>query len=196
MGKHQSLENEPRLVYELSKGNILAFNTLYREYGKRIYKFSYRYLRSAEEAEEIVQEVFTRIWEKRKDLKESLSFKSYVFTITFNIIRRHFKVRAMMDDYLQHKGWSDHDLQTTEKIDFNSLNQYVKALVDKLPDRRKQIFIKSRYEGLNTMEIATELKISSKTVENQLTDALRFIRSHLKNENFKLILYVLIFYNV
>jgi len=59
----------------------LAFNTLYKEYSGRLYRFAFGYLKSEEEAEELVQEVFTIIWEKRADLKEELSFKSFLFTI-------------------------------------------------------------------------------------------------------------------
>ena len=67
--QYVTLKNEPLLVRNLSKGNLLAFNTLYKEYSGRLYRFAYGYLKSEEEAEELVQEVFTRIWEKRTDLK-------------------------------------------------------------------------------------------------------------------------------
>ena len=82
--------SEARFVYNLSKGNLLAFNTLFNEYSGRLYRFAYGYLKSEDEAEELVQEVFTIIWEKRAELKEELSFKSFIFTIAFNIIRKHF----------------------------------------------------------------------------------------------------------
>ena len=89
------------MVRNLSKGNLLAFNTLYKEYSGRLYRFALGYLKSEAEAEELVQEVFTIIWEKRADLKEELSFKSFLFTIAFNIIRKHFRTKAYLSEYFK-----------------------------------------------------------------------------------------------
>ena len=71
--------------------------------------------------------------------------------------------------------------------------QYVSELVEKLPDRRKEIFIKSRFEGYSVKEISEELKLSHKTVENQLTNALKFIRAGLHEENIGLVLFFFLF---
>ena len=95
------IESESMLVRNLSKGNLLAFNTLYKEYSGRLYRFAFGYLKSEAEAEELVQEVFTIIWEKRADLKEELSFKSFLFTIAFNIIRKHFRTKAYLSEYFK-----------------------------------------------------------------------------------------------
>jgi len=181
------------LVRNLSKGNILAFNTLYKEYGGRLCRFAYGYLKSEAEAEELVQEVFTIIWEKRANLKEELSFRSFLFTIAFNIIRKHFRTKAYMTEYFKIGTSTDPDMQTSQKITFNSLYQYITELVNQLPDRRREIFMKSRFEGLSIKEISEKLKISHKTVENQLTDALKFIRTNLNRESFSAILFLIVF---
>jgi RNA polymerase sigma-70 factor (family 1) len=174
---------EPLLVRNLSKGNILSFNTLYNEYSGRLYRFALGYLKSEAEAEELVQEVFTIIWEKRADLKEELSFKSFLFTIAFNIIKKHFRTKAYLSEYFKTRINTDQDIQTSQKIVYDSLYQFISELVNQLPYRRKEIFIKSRIEGLSIKEIADELMISHKTVENQLTDALKFIRTNLNRES-------------
>jgi RNA polymerase sigma-70 factor (family 1) len=171
------------LVRQLVNGNILAFNTLFRKYSSRLYRFAIGYLKSDDEAEELVQEVFTKVWEKRKDLKEELSFKFYLFTIAFNLIRKHFRTKARLAEYFNAGLRDEADLQTSQQIAYNSLFQYINELVNQLPERRKKIFIKSRFEGLSIKEIAEELNISHKTVENQLTDALRFIRTNLNKES-------------
>jgi RNA polymerase sigma-70 factor (family 1) len=186
-------ESESILVHNLSKGNLLAFNTLYRAYSGRLYRFALGYLKSEAEAEELVQEVFTRIWEKRKDLKKELSFKSFLFTISFNIIRKHFRTKAYLSDYLKNGTASEQDMQTSQKILFDSLYQYINELVNKLPARRKEIFIKSRFEGLCIKEIAEKMKISHKTVENQLSDALKFIRTNLNRESLPVVLFFMLF---
>jgi len=191
--KYQSVENEAQLVKSLSKGNLLAFNTLFREYSGRLYRFAYGYLKSEAESEELVQEVFTKIWEKRAELKKELSFKSYLFTIAFNIIRKHFRTRKYISEYFKSRIWDDLDTETSQKITYDSLYQYITELVNQLPERRKEIFIKSRFEGLNIKEIAEELKISHKTVENQLTDALKFIRANFNREIISIISFFILF---
>jgi RNA polymerase sigma-70 factor (family 1) len=189
-----SIKNdESILVRELSKGNILAFNTLFREYSGRLYRFSFGYLKSKGDSEELVQDVFTKIWEKRSDLKGELSFKSYIFTIAFNLIRKHFRSKAQISEYFKSRINDDSDMQTSQKITCDSLNQYINDLVDHLPEKRKEIFIKSRFEGSSIKEIAEELKISHKTVENQLTHALKFIRTNLTRENIPVLLYFILF---
>ena len=139
-------KNERLIVRNLSKGNLLAFNTLYNEYSGRLYRFAYGYLKSQDEAEELVQEVFTIIWEKRATLKEELSFKSFLFTITFNIIKKHFRTNSYLSEFYKNNTGSDIDTQTSQNISYNSLYQYITELVNQLPERRKEIFIKSRFE--------------------------------------------------
>jgi len=189
----RTIKNESLLVHNLSKGNLLAFNTLYKEYSGRLYRFALGYLKSEAEAEELVQEVFTKIWEKRADLKKELSFKSFLFTIAFNIIRKHFRTKTYLSEYFKTGIISDLDMQTSQKITYDSLYQYITELVNQLPARRKEIFIKSRFEGLSINEIAEKLKISHKTVENQLTEALKFIRTNLNRENIPVILFFILF---
>lgn len=186
-------KEEVAFVKELSSGNILAFNTLFKRYSGRLYRFAYGYLKSEEESEELVQEVFTIIWEKRSELKEALSFKSYLFTISFNIIRKHFRKQAYKAGYLNSGLFSESDLHTSENIIYDSAYQYINELIDKLPRRRKEIFIKSRFEGMKIQEIADELKISHKTIENQLTETLKYLRKNLKKEDIILILFFILF---
>ncbi|HRT47934.1 MAG TPA: RNA polymerase sigma-70 factor [Bacteroidales bacterium] len=193
MIKFRDIENEEFLVRSLSKGNILAFNTLFKEYSGRLFRFANGYLRSEAEAEEIVQEVFTIIWEKRKDLKDELSFKSYLFTIAFNIIKKHFRRKTYLAEYLNSEIYSDLDISTTDKIDYDSVCDFIRKLVDRLPDRRREIFIKSRFEGLSIKELSEELGISHKTVENQITAALKFLKENLKHEFLPAVLFFFLF---
>jgi len=181
MGK-QDTETEQKLVVNLSQDNILAFNSLYKIYSVRLYRFAFSYLKNEAEAEELVQEVFTTIWEKRTELDPDLSFRSFLFTIAFNIIKKHFRTRMYLQKYFETGKESDTDPETMQKVMHDSLYQYIEALVASLPEKRRAIFIKSRFLGKSITEIAEELNISHKTVENQLTMALRFLRIHLNSE--------------
>lgn len=181
--KYPKIENETKIIRSLSRGNILAFNIIFKTYSGPLYRFAKGYLKSESESEELVQEVFTRIWEKRKTLKTELCFKSLLFTIAFNLIKKKYRKDVCHSDYLKTKVPEEPDTQTSQDISYNSLYQYITELVNKLPSRRKEIFVKSRFEGLSIKEISNELKISHKTVENQLTVALKFMRTKLKHES-------------
>src|SRR5690606_25986015 len=160
-----------------------------RAYSGRLYRFAFGFLRSEAVSEELVQEVFTRIWENRSVLKSEYSFKSYLFTIAFNIIKKQFRREARASEYFKTRISEDFDLETTEKINYDSLRHYIAELVDKMPRRRREIFIKSRFEGLSIKEISEELNISHKTVENQLTDALKFLRNIIRGESIPVVLF-------
>ncbi len=190
----KSSESDVAYVKELKKDNIEAFEGLFRLYGKRLYHFALGYLKSESEAEELVQEVFTRVWEKRAGLKSELSFKSYIFTIAFNIIRKSFIKKERFKTYLESSYVkADFDIETTNQVDYHSLLDYLKQLVDKLPARRKEVFVKSRLDGLTVKEIAEDMGISPKTVENQLTEAIKFIRLNWRTENLSTILFFILF---
>ncbi len=185
--------SEFQLVKDLRKGSVLAFNTLFHHYSNRLYQFSLRYLKSEEEAEELVQEVFTKVWEKRSELKAELSFNSYLFTIAFNVIRKYFRRKVHATDYLKSKLNDDLNLDTVSRINYDSLKRHLDNLISLLPSRRREIFVKSRYEGFSVKEIAEEMKISKKTVENQLTEALKFLRTHLSREQLAGLLFFFLF---
>jgi len=191
--EYHSIKGEAQLVKSLSKGDIVAFNALFKEYSGRLFRFAYGYLKSETESEELVQEVFTKIWERRSCLKEELSFRSFLFTIAFNLIRKHFRTKKYLAKYFTTGVSEDFDTTTTQKINYDSLYHYIKELVDKLPEKRRDIFIKSRFEGLTIKEISEDLGISHKTVENQLTEALKFIRTNLNKENLYAGLFFMLF---
>ncbi len=152
-------------------------------------------MKSEPETEELVQDVFLKVWEKRFELKENLSFKAYIFTIAFNIIRKHFVKKALITRYFEQQVIDDKDLTTIQNIDFQSTKKAIDHLVNQLPARRKEVFIKSRFEGLTVKEIADELGTSPKTVENQLGEALKFIRERLGKDNLAGILFITLFFS-
>ena len=152
------------------------------------------YLKSEIEAEGLVQDVFTKVWEKRSSLKAELSFKSYIFTIAFNYIRKCFLKRSQFREYLQtEKGREEIDLDTTNQIEYHSLVDYLNTIVNQLPERRREIFIKSKIEDLPIKEIAKQLDISPKTVENQLSAAIKFIKANWQHNNLSAILFFALF---
>ena len=161
-------------VIDLTKGNKEAFRNLFGEYAKRIFVFAKGYLKSNEEAEEVVQEVFIKIWNVRASINTDLSFKAYLFKITYHHIRELFLKKNRENSY-KHELLDlavDFDNRTEEKIDYRSLLELVEKLIDKLPPRQKEIIILKKQHGLPVKEIAKLLGISPRTVEKHLSSAL------------------------
>ena len=182
------------LVKNLRKGDVDSFERLYKLYSLRLYHFGMKYLKSEIEAEGLVQDVFAKVWEKRASLKTELSFKSYLFTISFNFIRKYFIKKSQLRAYLQaEKGREVLNSDTVNQIDYQSQVDFLNTLVNKLPERRREVFIKSRIEDLPVKEIARQMDISPKTVENQLAAAIKFIKANWEDSNLSTILFLSLF---
>lgn len=182
------------LVKLLQKGNVLAFDSLFQVYSPKLFGFALKYLKNETDAEELVQEVFVIVWENRQILKSELSFKSYLFTIALNKIRKHFNQKATSLRYIETLNYESEvtDSQLIQD-NYESVLQQINLIIEQMPQRRREIFVKSKLEGKSSKEIAIELDITTGTVDNQVSDALRFIRSQLKKENIALLLFVVLF---
>ena len=187
--------NSDQIVSNLKKGDTDAFDELFRNYSRRIFQFSLIYLKSHVEAEEVVQEVFLKVWSRRKELKPQCSFKSYLFTIAFNIIKKRFikksKENAFKDEIIYSYLHQEDDLDKI--IDYKSLLKKVENIIDSMPSRRKEIFIKKKYHDLSIKQVAEEMGISPNTVENQLVAAQKYIREHLEKEKLAGLLFFILF---
>ncbi len=184
--KHEDKE----LIKRLHKGDVEAFDLVYEKYAGKLYSFGLKYLHSAEESEELVQMVFVKIWENHKKLNKELSFKSYLFTIAYNDICKLFRQRNYMQKFISDALYenSPSSTETEEKIDYQSTLNRVLQIVEKLPQRQKEIFKKSKLEGKSAREIARELKLSPGTIDNYVSASVRFIKKHLDNEDLALVL--------
>jgi RNA polymerase sigma-70 factor (ECF subfamily) len=186
---------ESLLIHKLKAGDAKAFDQVFDFYGKKLFYFSLGYLKSEAEAEEVVQEVFYKIWKNRESLNPELSFKAYIFKIAFNHIQELFQ-RLHLQQAYRHDligssvGFND-DLDS--RTNYQSLYELVIELINQLPPRQKEILIRKRQQGQSVKEIAAALDISPKTVENHLTEALRKIKSALSGESVSGLLYFHLF---
>jgi RNA polymerase sigma-70 factor (family 1) len=183
------------LVQLLQKGNVAAFDSLFEGYSQKLFGFALKYFKNESDAEELVQEVFVKVWENRQMLKSELSFKSYLFTIALNQIRKHFNKKATSLRYLESLQ-NEPEFAENHAIhedDYESALQQINLIIEQMPPRRREIFIKSKLDGKSSKEIAAELNISAGTVDNQVSEALRFIRSRLKTENFGMLLFAVLY---
>ncbi|NDV58238.1 RNA polymerase sigma-70 factor [Bacteroides sp. 519] len=167
--------DEEKLIAQLRQGSKDAFNQLYKIYWRQAYNFSRLYLSNLSVAEEVVQEVFVKLWESHDFIREGESFKGLLFIITRNLIFNQHRKSVNEEFYkmtvLAAMEQSSFNLE--EEIEARNLSEYIDRLIEEMPPRRREIFNLSRKENKSYKEIAELLQISERTVENQISEALK-----------------------
>ena len=188
-------KSDDELVEKLRDGDVEAFDQIFKKYGDRLFGFALNYLKSKEESESIVQEVFLKIWENRKKIKKESSLKSYLFTITYHKMCKVFRKKQIHLNFIEENKTLMHPstVDLEKQLEYRAVLEQVDVLIEKLPQKQKEIFIKSRKEGKSTREIAEEMNLAPGTVDNQISLALKFLRKHILNTNLSLLLYFSIF---
>ncbi len=178
-------KSDYELVEGLQSDDIEAFDQIFKKYSNRIFGFALKYLKSREEAEGLVQDVFLKTWENRKTLKKESSLKAYLFTIAYHNMCRIFRKRkkhSKMVKKAEHITNPSFELEKQMEYRFTLKN--IDNLINKLPEKQRLIFIKSRKEGKSTYEIAEEMNLAPGTIDNNISLALKFLRKMISSENF------------
>lgn len=174
--------NEKTVLQLLAQGSEYAFADLFDHYRGRIYSVAWRFVKSRELAEEIVQEVFLKIWIRREEMATILNFEAYLFTITRNHIFDGIKDIARETTA---KSEFAHSSQHVHGTDYPLIEKQYEELLDQavnqLPPQQKQIFRLAKMEGLSHQAIADQLHISRLTVKTHMAKALQTIRHNLRH---------------
>lgn len=183
------------LVNQLQNGDLEAFDKIFRKYSDRLYGFALKYLKSKEETEGLVQDVFLKIWENRKNLKKESSLKAYLFTIAYHRMCKIFRKKRVHKNFQDEISATENEKSTMDEhqLEYKATLEQVDLLIEKLPDKQKAIFIKSRKEDKSTKEIAKEMNLAPGTVDNQISAALKFLRKHISENNFAMLLFFAVF---
>lgn len=150
---------ESKYLEELGKGDHKAFDMLYIQYSPRLKHFLTGFIKNRDEASDMTQDIFYKIWTNRETISKVDSFKAYLFRMA----------RNMIYDYYEHS-------LIEEELYARELSLLIDIAVEKMPPQRRNIFIMSRKDGLSNEEIAQRLNISKRTVENHMTQALAELR--------------------
>lgn len=189
-------ESDRNLADRLSRGDLTAFDEIYELYYNRVYSFSFSYLKRKEDAEGVVQDVFETLWLKRSELTEIRNLKGWLFTITFNRVRKIFRNLAIerknMDQFGQMS--SAVDISTEHSLEFNDLFEKAESYIDRLSPRQQSVLLLQVKEGLENDEIASRLKINKRTVDNHLNSARKALLQILRDE--KIIPFLLMWFLV
>ena len=144
-------QSDSELADNIKSGQLNAFDQLYERYSQNLYRFARSFLKTHEDSEEVVQEVFFRVWNKRKDLSGRKSVQSFLFTIAYNVVIDQLRKRLKDQKYEQFLIYQAQQnfLNSGDNLEYEDLKKQVEKAIHDLPEQRKQIDKMSREEGLN-----------------------------------------------
>jgi RNA polymerase sigma-70 factor (family 1) len=178
MSEQELSDNE--LVALLRYDNEEAFRTLYERYWYTLFTTAKRKLRDEDVAADIAQELFLRLWQKRRTLLIS-NPNAYLTTSLKHLIIDHVRTQLQGEQYASHfiHTASPDTLGTAQTVEFSELTESLNLALQQLPDKTREVFILNRFEQLTIREIAIRLDLSEKTIEYHLSRSLTFLRAHL-----------------
>jgi RNA polymerase sigma-70 factor, ECF subfamily len=172
---------------KIRKGDINAFESLFRQYYKLLCQFAVKYVKDKDTAEEIVQDFFYQYWKNRETMTITVSLKAYLYMSVRNNSLKYLRQKGVRQKYADdvYAKLTHSELQTQQdNLDVKELQNKIDEILDQMPERCATIFRMSRYEGLKYREIAHALSISVKTVEANMGKALQTLREKLHNYNY------------
>jgi len=182
--------SEIKLLAEIKNNSETAFDQLFRMYYKNLVHFAIKITKNRENAEEVVQELFVQFWTKRHQLELNISIKSYLYRAVFNNCV-HFNKRQNRYEKTDISAAFDLGNDFENLLEQTELEVKIYQLIDQLPAECRKVFKLSRFEELKNKEIAEKLEISIKTVETQMTRALKFLRLNLA-DYFKILIFLIL----
>ena len=187
--------NTEEIIRRLKKEDKSAVDELFQYYYPRLYHFSRSILKIESEIDDILQDVFVKIWLNRHKISNAETFNSYIFTITknevLNVLRSKLKDQNFKNELFIRSVAEEY--QNPTSVEFDEIKAGIDKIVAGLPEKRRHVFILSRTEGLSNKEIAQQLNISEKTVEDHITHAIKHLKLTMKDMGIVSILYFYLF---
>jgi len=174
---------EKELINRLKNGDQTAFELLFHAYYPGLVVYSSQFTADRDEAEEIVQDFFVRCWQKHQFIQPSDTLKNYFFSSVKNRSLNFLKHKKIEESYMKQLSElsENHLVYEPDLYVASDLQEKIKNSMNLLPQRCREIFMMSRIRGLKNEEIANELKLSKRTVETQISNALKLLRIELKD---------------
>lgn len=170
-------QSDVQLMNKIRIGDLDAFRLLFERYYTPLCNFANSYLQDDFIAEDVVQELYTKLWEERTKLRFSGSIKSYFYMAVKNRSLNRLNAEITRRKYTGDFRLRQNELISDVDIEQEEFRNYLFECIGKLPPRCKTVFEKSRFEDLKQEEIASEMQISVKTVKAQIGKALKLVRA-------------------
>lgn len=175
------LHDDVEIIKAIGKGNTVVFKQVFMSYYEGLCRYAYTILKNAEEAEDVVQSMFVKIWEKREELEVKHTIRSYLFKAVYHQCINLLEHRSVKLKHQLHLANELHAGTQLPETFQHELEENIAAAIKTLPEQCRIIFMMSRYDELRYAEIASHLNISVNTVENQISKALKLLRVKLKD---------------
>ena len=178
-------DNEPELLLRISQGDARAFREIFIAYSRHVYFLSIRLTKDAEQAKDLTQEIFARLWVKRGQLQGVYYFKGFLTTMALNLIRNQLRNKVLdvsNEDFLL-SYFQESAPGPDKAMEFKEFQCIVQEAVDRLPPQLNRSFTLSRMAGMSHAEIARQMELSPLTVKSHIARALTFIRAYLEQHS-------------
>lgn len=179
--------SDKQLVERLKCADSNAFKELYHKYVQKLYAFTLRTAKSPALAEDVVHDVFVKVWDKRDQIDPGQSFQAYLFTIARNHLLNFIKREAHKDDIIDQMIKNTAPVQnnsTNEQVLYNESHRLFQEAIDQLPAKRKEVFQLCHLEGLTYLEAADRMDITESTVNTQMVKARKSIKKYLARNHY------------
>lgn len=175
------MDEDLKYLKNLSQGNISGFDALFMKYYPKLKNFINSFLKNDDEAKDIAQDIFLKIWSNRKSVSEIYNFQSYLFKMAKNAVFDYYNHNKVKEKYITMTAFkiTDFDNILDDNLHSRDLEMLVRMAIEKMPEKRRNVFVLSRQFGMSNDDIAFKLKISKRTVENHITSALSEVRELL-----------------
>lgn len=184
--------DEALMLSNISNGNELLYTRLVEKYWQKVLQHALSFVKSYPIAEELTQDVFLQIWQKREKLSEVKSFDNFLFIVSRNLIITHIRKKLVETESIKGEKLQEMFLKPDDQYEYKELNSIINEGANLLPEPRRTIFILSRIEGKDTDFISEELGLAKRTIRWHLLEALNFLRIYLnKYYGLGLLLFIL-----
>lgn len=184
--------DEAAILAQIAEGNEKAFEQLFEKYSDNIYGVAFNYTKSAEVAEEVTQDVFVKLWFKRKSLATLQSLENYLFIIArnhiINIFNRNKKDKNFIEHILHH--FEENNATPEDILLFKESQELIAQAIATLPHQQQMVYELRRIQGLSLEEVAVKMEISRNTARNHLNRALQNIQLFLRDHSTRLVLFI------
>jgi RNA polymerase sigma-70 factor (family 1) len=181
----ENLDNESEILLRISQGDAMAFRQIFTAYSRQVYSLCIKLTKDAEQAKDLTQEIFARLWIKREQLGSVHHFKGFLSTMALNLVRNQLQKKVLdlsNEDYLV-SYFKESTPAPDKAMEFKELQCVLQEAVDHLPPQLNRSFLLSRMAGLSHAEIASQMKLSPLTVKSHIARALTFIRAYLEEHH-------------
>ncbi|TDN96657.1 RNA polymerase sigma factor [Sunxiuqinia elliptica] len=187
---------DEELIKLFIKGDMRAFDDIYAFFNPKLYRFIFSLVKTEEDTEDLVHEVFVKVWENRKSLRKYAAFESYLFTIAYNTTVNFLKSRVKSSQYIEYiksVQVAVCDAPYVDEVNNDEINEKLWSLIEMMPTRQREVFKMKHFQNYSYKEIAEILNISINTVENHMVKSHKFLKERFGESYLLILLFIHLF---